>query len=727
MPYALIALNLGVFTNYTYGIPPELGETLQIGSYVAVPFGRENRVQFGFCIGFTETAVKGMKAIAKLMIDVPLFNERFLALCTWISTYYECPLGEVLAGAVPAGVRKRKATRLPLSYSLVQDDFAGLGGARKQIAVVKYLQAAGRPVAQDTLCAQVPCSAAVLKILAGKGYIAAKVIHADIGMAELTGTEAVELTGEQQTALTSITALIDNGGFRTVLLRGVTGSGKTELYIRAIERVVARGCSAIMLVPEIMLTPQMSARFSVRFSRVAVVHSRLSDGERAALWKDIAAGGFDVVIGPRSALFAPLPALGLIIVDEEHEHTFKQESAPRYHARDCAVYMGHHFGIPVILGSATPSMESLRNAELKRYDCAMLTKRVGGYAMPTVAVVNLADEYREKKIFSPVSLPLRLRLEETLTRGEQAIVFLNQRGFARFVMCPLCGKPLKCRNCDITLTYHKQREAYVCHYCNYSRSATERCPTCGFVGLARKGAGTQKLEEELQRLLPGAVIQRVDSDSMTTKSGYRDVLGRFARNEINILVGTQIVAKGLDFPNVTTVGIIGIENILNLPDFRAPERTFQMIAQVAGRAGRGDKKGQVMVEVFNASHYAIECAMQHDHARFYAIETGIRRELSYPPFGSLVRIVIEGPDRGRAERHAVELKERLAGQSFPRRVIILGPAEAPLHYINRRFRFHIMLKIPDRIPAGGLFTDHSLFANRGGVRVSVDIDPVSML
>ncbi|MFH1709128.1 MAG: primosomal protein N' [Planctomycetota bacterium] len=725
---ASIALDIGVFSTYTYEVPPELAGRVRPGVLVEVPFGRGNRVKQGFCIGPAEGPVPGMKAILSLVAEEPLISPAFIDICRWISAYYECPLGEVLAGLVPPGVRRRTVARLPAAYRALTADPGAAGRARGQAAVLTFLSAQAGVVPAVRIMEVTGCSAALLKTMEKRGLLArTPILPVSDAPVELLNEPVTDLTGEQTAALGTISGLIAAGGFGVVLVKGVTGSGKTELYIRAIREVIARGRRAILLVPEIMLTPQMSVRFGRYFPRLALIHSRLSEGERAAVWQAVREGAFDVVIGPRSALFAPVPDLGIIIVDEEHEHSFKQESAPRYHARDLAVYMGHQYGIPVILGSATPAMESLRNAERGRYKQAVLTHRVSGRRMPVMHVVDMAAEHREHRSRQSVSLPLRQRIEATRARGEQSIIFLNQRGFARFVFCPLCGRAVKCKNCDITLAYHRRNERYLCHYCGYATPAFSTCPACKCNGLERTGTGTQKLEVELAALLPGAVIQRVDSDSMTSRGIYHDVLARFARNEIQVLVGTQIVAKGLDFPNVTTVGIVGIENILHLPDFRSGERTFQMISQVAGRAGRGDKEGHVFLEVFDPAHPAIRCAIDNDPEGFYRFESHQREELNYPPFGSLVRIVIAGPEAEAARTHAVWLRDALRQERFATPVQILGPAEAPLFFINKRYRWHIILKVPGRIPSEGLFRRHDLWAVKGAVRVTVDVDPVSLL
>ncbi|MFC1479190.1 primosomal protein N' [Planctomycetota bacterium] len=728
MKYAQIALNIGVFSTFTYSIPDNLAHKVKPGSYVAVPFGRQNRITYGFCVELTDIPVKNIKAIRKTAYDQPLFTPDMLSICRWISEYYECPLGEVLAGIIPPGIRHNVHARIQPSYKLKKTCIEDLKRAPKQREVVEYLMAsAPGPVLKKRIEKATGCSSSVIKSLEKKGFLERVVtlpkVEIPIG---LEGTDIEELTIEQKKADGTISDFIDADAFKVILIDGITGSGKTELYIRAIENVLSKGRSTILLVPEIVLTPQMNARFSSRFDRVAIIHSRLSEGERAAIWSEIKKGMFDVVIGPRSALFSPLPNIGLIIIDEEHEHTFKQESAPRYHARDLAVMMGSIYDIPVILGSATPSLESLRNAGTGKYQVVTLSKRVAGYQLPQMHIINMAKEFAEKHRYKAISLPLAKRIEQTLSRDEQAILFINQRGFSRFIHCPLCGKSVRCPHCDITLTFHKQNR-FLCHYCGHSKEAFTKCPECSFTGLKRMGSGTQKIEEKLNSYFPHAVIHRVDSDSMSSKKAYRTVLTKFAANEINILVGTQIVAKGLDFPNVTTVGVLGIENILNLPDFRSPERTFQMISQVSGRAGRGSKEGHVFLEVFDPDHYAIECAAAHNNKKFYSIEESFRKELSYPPFGSLVRIIIEGPENKQASKHAHKILSELKHMKFPRKVIILGPAEAPLSFINNRYRYHIILKVPDKVPRNGLFRSHDIFEAKKGIKITVDVDPLSML
>lgn len=728
MKYAQIALDIGVFGTFTYTIPEHLRKDVQPGSLVAVPFGRNNRTARGFCVGLTEKPVKSMKSVKKTIYPKPLLSRKMIDICRWVSTYYACPIGEVLSTAVPPGIRHNVHARMQISYKLKKHAYASLKRSPKQREVVELLKTSETgALLRKTIQEKTGCSPSVLKALAGKGIVepAAVLPEAEIPVS-LQGTAVERLTSEQERAFHAISEIIDRKEFRTVLIEGVTGSGKTELYIRAIEQVIRSGGSAVLLVPEIVLTPQMNARFSARFEHIAIIHSRLSEGERAAVWKEIRKGTYDVVIGPRSALFSPVPNIGLIIIDEEHEQTFKQENAPRYHARDLAVMMGNMLNIPVILGSATPAMESFRNAESGKYERVTLSKRVAGYRLPRMHIINMTEETAEKKRYSPVSLPLARRIEQTLSRGEQAILFINQRGFSRCIVCPVCGKPVRCSHCDITLTYHKTGR-FLCHYCGRSRKAFTRCPACGFSGLKRIGSGTQKIEDELNACFPGATVRRVDSDSMTSKTAYRSVLTEFARNRIHILVGTQIVAKGLDFPNVTTVGILSIENILNLPDFRSPERTFQLISQVSGRAGRGAREGHVFLEVYDPAHYAVQCAAEHNYRKFVSIEESFRRELSYPPFGSLVRIVIEGPRQKEVSDHAAQTASRLEKTSFPRDVIILGPAEAPLSYINKRYRYHIILKVPDKIPRNGLFRDYGIFKSGKNIKISIDVDPVSML
>ncbi|MDR3634414.1 MAG: primosomal protein N', partial [Isosphaeraceae bacterium] len=519
---------------------------------------------------------------------------------------------------------------------------------------------------------------------------------------------------------------VDAGAFATFLIHGVTGSGKTEVYLSAIERVVALGREAIVLVPEISLTPQTIRRFRRRFPKVAVLHSHLSDAERHRHWRSIAAGEVQVVVGARSAVFAPARRLGLIVIDEEHESTFKQETTPRYHARDIAVKRAQMEGVPVLLGSATPSLESWRNAELGRYVRLAMHERVGARPMPAVELIDLRNE---KTPLGGLSEPLRQAMIDALNAGGQVILLLNRRGFHTFVICPnpKCGQVLKCHACDVALTYHKGRKLLLCHTCDAERPRPPACPHCHGQGLHYGGIGTERLEREVVLAFPERVVRRMDSDTMRTPGSHERVLAAFKAGEVDILLGTQMIAKGLDFPNVTLVGVVNADTALHLPDFRAAERTFQLVAQVAGRTGRGDKVGRVLVQTYSPDHPAILCAAQHDYEAFVATELPVRQLMGVPPFGRLVRIIARGRDEA-ATRQYLEILAAALKDEAPADVRLLGPAPAPVLKIRHLFRYHLQLRSPTAKALQTLL--HAVPPRHPappGVEVAIDVDPVSML
>ncbi|MFN3467463.1 MAG: primosomal protein N', partial [Candidatus Brocadiales bacterium] len=525
-----------------------------------------------------------------------------------------------------------------------------------------------------------------------------------------------ELTSEQEQALSLIRAELRtqfSGGAGArysvpLLLQGVTGSGKTEVYLRAIEEVLAMGRGAIVLVPEVSLTPQAVERYGARFNNIAVLHSYLTGTERYDQWQAVREGKARVVIGARSAVFAPVENLGLIVMDEEHEATYKQETSPRYHAREVALMRAREEGAMVILGSATPSLETYFNAVTGRYRRAILSQRIGQRPMPKVEIVDMKEGFHEGRHTRLISRRLELYMKESLTRGEQVLLFLNRRGFSPFVSCPRCGYVLRCKRCDIPLTYHKRRHSVgggfpttLCHYCSYEVAPQEDCPECAGAKLNYFGLGTERIEEEMGRYFPGYKVLRMDSDSMKGRNAHEKALKSFEKGEVQILVGTQMIAKGLDFPNVTLVGVVSADTILNLPDFRACERTFQLLAQVSGRAGRGPKGGKVVVQTFNPRQYAILAAAAHDYEGFADRELEYRRELGYPPFGYMARVVLvgrkEGVVRDKAQRLAEALRRKGVSQCAPtQRVEVVGPAPAPISRIRNQFRWQLSLKSPHR-------------------------------
>jgi primosomal protein N' (replication factor Y) len=520
---------------------------------------------------------------------------------------------------------------------------------------------------------------------------------------------------------------------RTFLLHGVTGSGKTEVYLQAIAHVLERGAGAIVLVPEIALTPQTVERFKARFSSgplktgVAVLHSHLSSGERHDEWHKIRRGRARIVIGARSAVFAPVDPLGLIIVDEEHEHTYKQEEAPRYHARDVAIMRGSMEGAAVVLGSATPSLESYYNCRIGKHTLLELRERVDDQKLPHVRVVDMRQSMRRGQnipIFSP---QLKEAITQRLERGEQTILFLNRRGYSTALQCPLCGFVAECPNCSLSLTYHRHEQKLRCHLCGHEQAAPSACPNekCRNPGIRYSGLGTQRVEETLGKLFPDARVERMDSDAMKRKEDYRRILGDFRAGKIDILLGTQMIAKGLHFPNVTLVGIIYADLALHLPDFRAGERTFQLLTQVAGRAGRGDIEGEVVVQTFTPFHPAIQFARRHDFVGFYEQELEFREPLKYPPFGRVALLTLKGRNEDKVKFSAEHLRKVL--DTLGGDVTIAGPAPAPLLRAETYYRYQLMLRTR-RMSALSqkLAALVQSLALPEDILLTVDIDPVDL-
>ena len=545
----------------------------------------------------------------------------------------------------------------------------------------------------------------------------------------------VILNEDQLLAWAPLELALRRGGFQAFLLHGVTGSGKTELYLRAIEEILAQGKEAIVLVPEISLTPQTIQRFRGRCGEVAVLHSHLGDAERGNHWRRIFQGQVQVVVGARSAVFAPARRLGLIVIDEEHEQTFKQESTPRYHARDVAVMRARLENIPILLGSATPSLESWHNAQRGQYTLLSLPKRVLARPLPRVDLIDLRHDTPGRGYVSALSPTLERAMREALDDHGQVMLLLNRRGFSTHVHCPGCGFVESCRFCDLVLTYHRQRDVLLCHYCGYEEEPPVQCPQCGRQTVRYQGLGTEKLQNEIEKRFPNYVVRRMDSDTMKRPGSHGRLLRAFRNGEIHILLGTQMIAKGLDFPNVTLVGVVNADIGLHIPDFRSAERTFQLLAQVAGRTGRSARGGRVLVQTFNPEQSCIALAATHDFVRFAAKELAQRQAHNYPPYQRLVRLII----RSRDQKEGSDFAERVAGLfqtamphlpagPMPPQVRLLGPAEAPVFRLKGYYRFHFQLQSPS--PA----TLHQLLrvvlpALRPptGVEVTTDVDPFNML
>jgi len=565
----------------------------------------------------------------------------------------------------------------------------------------------------------------------------APVVRNLVGEAMFPSLVPSQLYDQQKAVLGEIECRLQKRRFSTCLLYGVTGSGKTEVYYRAVEEAIQQGRQALLLVPEIALAVYMEGVFRSRLgNRVAIYHSGLSEGERYDQWVRTVRGEVDLVIGARSALFSPLPKLGLIIVDEEHDFSYKQEEGPRYQARDAAVVRGKLEKALVILGSGTPSVQSFHHTATERYQLLSMPERVEKRPLPEVQVVDMKAMSQGEPGNGIISPILRAALEETLTDGKQAILFLNRRGFNRVYLCRSCGQPIRCTNCDLTLTYHLKENRLACHYCGFRSQPENRCATCGYEGMKAYGFGTERLEQELREAFPDSRIARMDRDSTRRKGQTFLILKRFSEHEIDIMVGTQMITKGYDFPEVTLVGVIAADLSLGFPDFRAGERTFQILSQVAGRAGRGDQKGKVIVQTFNPEHYAIVTARDHDYASFFQMETELREQLGYPPFSYLACLKVQGNNSEATANMAQRLGRGITGvlERWPKRgreIQVLGPAEAPLAKLKGKYRWQILIKCKGAELLHYFLREIDTLTRKmlrgSGVSLIVDVDPYQML
>jgi primosomal protein N' (replication factor Y) len=761
--YADVVFDRPLDQAWTYAVPEHLVGVVGVGKRVAVPLGKGSRETTGFCVGLRESgppASVQVKPVLRVLDEEALVDEHLLQLTRWMAEYYLCGWGQVLQAVVPAGAREQAGTRtvvvveVPAAAEL-PEPFPIL--TVQQRSVWELVQSHGGVMELRDVLRQARCSSSVVQTLVKKGLLRQyhRRVEAELSLPVESREEAATngqaedkqlvLNSDQQRVWGQLEAALQRGGFQPFLLHGVTGSGKTEIYLRAMEAVVRQGRQVIVLVPEIALTPQTIARFRQRGNRVAVLHSHLTDAERGGHWRRIAAGEVEVVVGARSAIFAPARKLGLIVIDEEHEHTFKQEATPRYHARDVAIMRARLAGVPVVLGSATPSLESWWNAARGQYTLLSLPKRVEARPLPSVRIIDLRHEPTKGGAISPT---LAAAMERALRQGGQVLLLLNRRGYSTYVHCYSCGHVAQCSHCDIALTFHRSRAALLCHYCGWETAPYQRCPQCGQASIRYQGLGTEKLQSEIEEKFPGYVCVRMDSDTTSRRGSHEGILEAFRAGQIQILLGTQMIAKGLDFPNVTLVGVINADVGLHVPDFRSAERTFQLLAQVAGRAGRGDKGGVVYIQTFTPDHPCIALAARHDYITFAGQELAQRRQHRYPPFEHLARLIIRSEEEAAAAQFAQTLAGALqravsaaeqrplepgiaaelerSGTLPPLR--ILGPAECPIYRLNNYYRFHFQVQSPD---SGRL--QSVLRRVLGTVRppasveFQVDIDPYSML
>jgi len=693
---------------FDYAVPAPFQSTIALGSKVRIPFG--SREINGYVVDLLpESTFAQLKPILDLVGPQPLIPSTLIQLAQWMSEYYGAPLALALKNILPESLRRADASfkqRLwvePRSGMNPHEVARSLSKSRSQRLAWDFLIAEGSMWLAEA-CARTRTTHAVWRALADKGFVTIQSatqerdpFSADTPLP----SEALPLTLEQGLALAAYREERQSSKPRVILLHGVTGSGKTEVYLQAIHETLQQGKTALVLVPEIALTPQTIDRFRSRFLgqkiRVAVLHSHLSPGERHDQWHQIHSGKARIIIGARSAVFAPTAELGLIVVDEEHETSYKQEEMPTYHARDVAIMRGHFEKIPVLLGSATPSLESYAHALEGKYRLCSLTTRAENQAMPTMHVLDLRQEFKKQKKPTLFSSRLIEAVEQRLARQEQTILFLNRRGYSTSLQCPQCGHVEMCPHCSVPLTYHRAAQKLQCHFCDYQAAVPTHCPSCQFDRYKYSGVGTEKIEELTQTTFPQARIVRMDSDTMRGKGAHAKTLRQFAEGNIDILVGTQMIAKGLHFPKVTCVGVIHADLALQLPDFRASERVFQILMQVAGRAGRGDRVGEVFVQTNTPFHPAIQFARHHDYLGFAEQELEFRQQLRYPPYSRLILLTWRGRDDGKtaylAQHGAAEIRKKLSHESLD----IPEPSPAPLAKLNNYYRYHLLLKV-DKIP-----------------------------
>jgi len=741
--YARVAVPTPLKEPLVYSIPEELAESLAVGMRVLVPLGR--RRVTGVLVDFeNQSAVPRIKPIAACLDDTPILDAAFLKLCRWAAQYYVASLGEVLAAALPPVVRTE--TRVFVTYHDCPESFHG----PLDKDILEEVKRRGR-IQRTSLARLFPgrgVRAALARLMAD-GSLAIEdrlrghrrenkrrklELHTGSGSGPTLRPSDRPLTAEQTTVLDELQKRLDPGGFETFLLHGVTGSGKTEVYLRAMEVMCLQGRQSLILVPEIALTPQLLDRLEERFpGHVAVLHSGLTGADRWRHWWSIVGGDVHVVVGARSAVFAPIPRLGLIIVDEEHDGSYKQEEGIHYHGRDLAVVRGQILGCPVLLGSATPSVESYNNARSGRYQLLEMTRRVEDKPLPVVEIVDLragvGAESKKRLLFSE---SLAQALQTNYASGQQSLIFLNRRGFANFLQCWSCGFVLRCPNCSISLTYHLERGRVFCHHCGFNQAKVDACPKCHDLSFSEVGFGTEKVEQELRSLIPRARIHRMDRDTTAKRGAQERIFRLWESGELDILVGTQMVTKGHDVGGVTLVGVLNADLSLNLPDFRAVEKTYQLISQVAGRAGRGEQPGRVIVQTLMPEHYCFPHAKAHDYQGFFDEETAFRRELSYPPFERLVHLRLEGTNAADVARRAVglgsDLRRLVDSVSANGTVEILGPVAAPIAKLRNWYRWQILLKGSRSQKLLEMARQAADWVPRSkGMRLQIDVDPYNML
>ena len=729
---------------FDYIVPVELEAQISVGDRVSIPFGNSKNAKEGFVFEIKESSPFATKSI--IAIEKDGLTEERMVLAKLMSRMYFCNIFDCIKLMLPPGTTSSNVENrvkdkvgnfvyLAKEVEEIDDDIEnGILKSPKQIRVLEFLKENDGVYIGD-LEVYTDTTRAVIKTLEKNEYI--QIIEENIERNPFAFKEVprdcnLPLTDEQQIAFEKVNSKIENNEFGEFLLYGVTGSGKTEVYLQLIQKVLDKGKTAIMLVPEISLTPQMVNRFLARFGNcISVLHSKLSIGERYDAFQKIKKGESKIIIGARSAIFAPVENIGILIIDEEHDMSYKSDMTPRYNAKDIARYICKNNNAPLVMGSATPDINTFYSTTTGKAELITLSRRANNSSLPDVEVVDLREELA-KGNKSMISESLMLAIEENFKNKKQTILFLNRRGFSTFIMCRDCGFTAKCRNCNITLTYHKNENKLKCHYCGFEAKNITTCPSCNSKNVRYFGAGTQKLEEEVQKMFPGITTLRMDVDTVTKKNSHEQILEKFKNENVDILIGTQMVVKGHHFPNVTLVGVIAADSSLNIEDYRAGERTFQILTQVAGRAGRENLPGKVVVQTYNKDNYSIEYSKVQNYDLFYDAEIMMRRSLNYPPFCDIIQFSINAKTDEQAKKVAQKIHFELKKEFYhiKNNVLIYEPVPAPINKIKNSYRWRILMKCRfsnNIIDLINNILNRYYKLNYKGTRLVIDVNPNNMM
>jgi len=729
---------------FDYEVPKELEKKVHIGARVFVPFGRSKALEDGFIINLKENSEYANKKIAS-MENQDFMTEEKINLAKLMAKKYFCNISECIKLMLPPGTKSKNSSKsietrkdkkvilLKSNDEIMQDIESNVIKSAKQIQLLSFLMYTDNVLISD-IEDGLSISRSVISTAKKNGYV--DIIEVDkendfLKDLEVERTTSLPPTEEQKNVIDGISRYIYDEEYKQCLIHGVTGSGKTEVYLQLIERVLDQGRKAIVLVPEISLTYQTVERFVSRFGNdIAILHSKMTVSKRKEEYKRIKQGKVDIVIGARSAIFAPVVNLGLIIIDEEHDESYSSEMTPRYNAKEVARKIAINKQIPLVLGSATPDINTFYKAKQGQIELLTLTKRANQSNLPEIQVIDLREELANGNK-TMLSRELYDKIQQNLKNKHQTILFLNRRGFSTFIMCRDCGHTIKCKNCNITLTYHMKENKLKCHYCGYEQENVTICPECGSSKIKYFGTGTQKLEAQIQKFFPNATTIRMDVDTVSKKNSHEEILNQFRNENIDILIGTQMVVKGHHFPNVTLVGVIAADGSLNIDDYRASERTFQILTQVAGRAGRENLQGNVIIQTYNPDHFSIECAKEQNYDKFYLIEENLRKQLKYPPFCDIIVVGISGEKEDEVKKQAEFLHKELYTKikQYNINLSLYSPRPAPIDKIKNKYRWRIILKGNFDEPVNEMIQEvlKEVYTKGNKARIIVDVNPSSMM